>query len=38
MAKRHYKDEFLDIGFTFITECGIAKGMCIICGEVMSKK
>jgi hypothetical protein len=36
VAKRQYKDEYLDTGFRFIAEREIVKAQCVICGEVLS--
>lgn len=38
MAKRSYKDAFLDFGFTNIVDHGIIKPQCVICCEVLSNE
>ena len=38
MAKRQYKDEYLNLGFTYITHQGVLKPQCVICGEVLSNE
>ena len=38
MAKRPYKEEFLDLGFMHITARGIIKLQCVICGEDLSNE
>ena len=38
MTKRLYKDEYLNLGFTYISQHGIIKPQCVICAKVLSNK
>ncbi|XP_068205434.1 zinc finger BED domain-containing protein 5-like [Palaemon carinicauda] len=38
MAKRQYKDEYLNLGFTRITHQGVLKPQCVICREILSNE
>ena len=38
MTKRLYKDEYLNLGFTYISQHGIIKPQCVICAEVLSNE
>ena len=38
MAKRLYKDEYLNLGFAYISQHGIIKPQCVVCAEVLSNE
>lgn len=38
MAKRRYKEQFLDLGFTEIEDHGVSKPQCVLCMEVLSNE
>ncbi len=38
MAKRSYKQAFLDVGFTSISDRGSVKPQCVLCFEVLSNE
>ena len=38
MTKRLYKDEYLNLGFTYISQHGIIKLQCVICAKVLSNE
>ena len=37
-AKRKYKPEYLNYGFTYLVDKGIVKPQCVICNEVLSNE
>ena len=37
-AKRKYKPEYLNCGFTYLVDKGIVKQQCVICNEVLSNE
>ncbi|GFQ69495.1 uncharacterized protein TNCT_616411 [Trichonephila clavata] len=38
MAKREYKEAFLELGFTCIYDRGVNKPQCVLCGEILSNE
>jgi hypothetical protein len=38
MAKCQYKEQFLDLHFTHITEFGVVKPHCVTCPEMLSNE
>ena len=38
MAKRRYKEEFLNVGFTKAVRNGEERPQCVLCGEVLSNE
>lgn len=38
MAKREYKEAFLELGFTCINDRGVTKPQCVLCCEILSNE
>ena len=38
LRKRHYQDKFIELGFYYVTDCGLQKPQCVICYEVLSSE
>ena len=36
--ERHYQDKFIELGFYYVTDCGLQKPQCVICYEVLSSE